>query len=218
MEKRVRIDSWQTNHWVLAFLTIAFLRFGFRHRPHLHFYKILGTGKGNTFTLNDADPRHWALLTVWDKEASTLESNALYRAMCKLSTTHRTLTLRAISTRGTWAGMQPFETSPLENKTSRILVITRARIKIRWWRYFYSQVPPVIVDLKSAEGLLERFGIGEAPIGLQGTLSVWKDNDSIKRFAYQSSSHQDVIEKTTTLDWYAEELFARFEILGDEIS
>lgn len=218
MEKIVRIDSWQTNHPVLAFLAISFLRFGFRNRAYLQFYKILGTGKGNTFTLNDADPRHWALLTVWDNDSTQLESNILYRTMSKLSSAHRKLLLRPISTRGTWAGVQPFDVSPLEDASSRILVITRARIKVRWWRYFYSQVPPVIVDLKNATGLLERFGIGEAPIGLQGTLSIWSNNDSVKKFAYQTSSHQDVIKKTTTLDWYAEELFARFEILRDEVS
>lgn len=218
MEKLVRIDSWQTHHTVLAFLAIAFLRFRFRNRPHLQFFKILGTGKGNTFTLNDADPRHWALLTVWTSDTAHLESNILYRTLNKLASSHRKLHLRPVSTRGTWAGRHPFETRPLENAQSRILVITRARIKIRWWRYFYSQVPPVIVDLKQAEGLLERFGIGEAPIGLQGTLSIWKDNDSIKRFAYQTTSHQEVIKKTSTHDWYSEELFARFEIVSDEIS
>lgn len=218
MGKIVRIDSWQTNHPVLAFFAISLLRFGFQNRTHSHFHKILGTGKGNTFTLNDADPRHWVLLTVWNNNAPHLESNILYRTMSKLSSAHRKLTLRPISTRGTWAGIQPFDVSPLEDATSRVLVITRARIKIRWWRYFYSQVPPVIVDLQNATGLLERFGIGEAPIGLQGTLSIWNNNDSVKKFAYQTSSHQDVIEKTTTLNWYAEELFARFEILRDEVS
>lgn len=215
----VRFDSWHTKNPFQAFLVIAFLRFGFRKLPGLTFHKILGTGRGETFTLNDANPRHWALLTVWKAEvATTLEHHSLLKAMNRLSYKHRTMILSPISARGTWAGVSPFSTQSLQNESSRIVVITRARVKPRWWRYFYSQVPPVILELDEAEGLLERFGIGEAPIGLQGTLSIWSNNQSITKFAYQSASHQDVIKKTASLDWYAEELFARFEVRSDEVA
>ncbi|MEN9922798.1 MAG: hypothetical protein RIS09_312, partial [Actinomycetota bacterium] len=110
-----------------------------------------------------------------------------------------------------------FQTQTPENSDTAVLVITRARIKLRWWRYFYSQVPAVIHDLNAQEGLLERFGIGEAPLGLQGTISIWKNSQAINNFAYNTVSHKEVIQKTENLDWYAEELFARFSILSDEI-
>jgi hypothetical protein len=137
--------------------------------------------------------------------------------MNAICTTHRRLLLQPLSSRGTWAGISPFQTQPPENSDTAILVITRARIKIRWWRYFYSQVPPVIHDLNMQAGLLERFGIGEAPLGLQGTISIWKNSQAINNFAYNTTSHKEVIQKTENLDWYAEELFARFSILSDEI-
>jgi hypothetical protein len=56
-------------------------------------------------------------------------------------------------------------------------------------------------------------GIGEAPIGLQGTLSVWEDAASIRAFAYQGRAHAEVIEATVRENWYQEELFARFALL-----
>ncbi|MFZ9308786.1 MAG: hypothetical protein ACO3XJ_05115 [Candidatus Nanopelagicales bacterium] len=212
----VRIDSWQTNHASRALIAIALLRFGFRKIPGLTFYKILGTGKGETFTVNDADPSHWVLLTTWNGENHKhIEKHLLVRALNSIAASHRQLLLKPISTRGTWAKASPFIIEPSMNPDAAIAVITRARIKVRWWRYFYSQVPPVIIDLQRAEGLQERFGIGEAPVGLQGTFSIWKNHDAIKNFAYQTKSHQEVIQQTSTHNWYAEELFARFEILSD---
>jgi hypothetical protein len=56
-------------------------------------------------------------------------------------------------------------------------------------------------------------GIGEAPIGLQGTFSLWRDAAAIRRFAYESPGHQKAIDRTHETDWFAEELFARFAVL-----
>jgi hypothetical protein len=36
----------------------------------LRFAKLLGTGDGTTFTVRDADLRHWAVLAVWDGEGA----------------------------------------------------------------------------------------------------------------------------------------------------
>ena len=33
------------------------------------FAKLLGTGDGRTFTVRDADPRHWGMLATWDRAA-----------------------------------------------------------------------------------------------------------------------------------------------------
>jgi hypothetical protein len=63
---------------------------------------------------------------------------------------------------------------------------------------------------------LLRLGIGEAPIGLQGTFSVWRSNADITDFAYRRAAHADVIRKTRERHWYAEELFARFAVIASE--
>lgn len=82
------------------------------------------------------------------------------------------------------------------------------------WRRFQAEVPPVSQSLHMSEGLLTAFGIGEAPIGLQGTISIWVDNKSLTQFAQREQAHREVIEKTHKLDWYSEELFARFAVIS----
>jgi len=64
----------------------------------------------------------------------------------------------------------------------------------------------------ATDGLLARFGIGEAPIGWQGTVSLWRDAADLTRFAYRQPEHRAVIARTPTDRWYAEELFARFAV------
>jgi hypothetical protein len=76
----------------------------------------------------------------------------------------------------------------------------------------------VIPELDAAPGLLARFGMGEAPIGWQGTVSVWRNPTDLIGFAYRRPEHRAVIARTPADRWYAEDLFARFavrEISGD---
>ena len=68
-------------------------------------------------------------------------------------------------------------------------------------------------SLDAAPGVLFRMGIGEAPVGLQGTFSVWRDSSALRDFAYREPAHAAVIERTTRTGWYAEDLFARFAVL-----
>lgn len=56
-------------------------------------------------------------------------------------------------------------------------------------------------------------GIGEAPIGLQGTFSVWPSLAAVRAFAYRRPAHAAVVRRTGEVGWYAEELFARFAVL-----
>ena len=93
------------------------------------------------------------------------------------------------------------------------IAITRARIK--WLKNikFWSSVPPVTGALRESAGLIGAIGIGEAPLGLQGTFSLWRDESSLKEFAYRGVAHTRVIKSTHREQWYAEELFARFAVI-----
>jgi hypothetical protein len=76
----------------------------------------------------------------------------------------------------------------------------------------------VATDLAGRDGLLAAFGIGEAPLGWQGTVTVWRSSTDLLDFAYRQPEHRSAIMRTPTERWYAEELFARFEVravLGD---
>ncbi len=62
-------------------------------------------------------------------------------------------------------------------------------------------------------GLRLAVGIGEAPVGLQGTFSLWSDAAALQEFAHRRPAHTAVVARTATEGWYAEELFARFAVL-----
>jgi heme-degrading monooxygenase HmoA len=79
---------------------------------------------------------------------------------------------------------------------------------------FWSNVEPVAEIMSKAPGFISSIGIGEAPFFRQATLSVWKDMESMKTFAYGSPEHAEVIRKTRKLNWYSEELFARFRLIS----
>jgi hypothetical protein len=57
-------------------------------------------------------------------------------------------------------------------------------------------------------------GIGEAPLGLQGTFSVWDSTAALNAFAYDRPEHAAVVARTAQEGWYAEELFARLAVLS----
>jgi hypothetical protein len=99
-----------------------------------------------------------------------------------------------------------------KNWNGPIAAITRARIKWRKNLIFWRSVPPVTKSLHSSEGLIAAIGIGEAPIGLQGTFSLWESAAAVRNFAYRGEAHKAAIEATHREDWYAEEMFARFAV------
>src|SRR4051794_9676261 len=49
---------------------------------------------------------------------------------------------------------------------------------------FGGAAPPVSADLHDSPGLRVALGIGEAPVGLQGTFSVWASAEALNGFAY----------------------------------
>ena len=120
--------------------------------------------------------------------------------------------------RGTWSGVEPFTPAP-EKTDGLVLALTRARLRPSKALTFWRDVPPVAAELHRAPGLLARFGMGEAPVGWQGTVSVWQGAADLTRFAYRQPEHRAVIERTAVRRWYAEDLFARFavrDIRGDK--
>ena len=210
---------------VPAVARLAVDRFRLRGYPGLTFAKLLGTGSGRTFAPQDADPHHWALLTCWDSlhASTTLERSRVIRRWDAAATERLRLTMTPLSSMGRWSGQQPFGEAPppspdREDSASAqpVASITRARIKPLQLPAFWRAVPDVAAELSHADGLLWSMGIGEAPIGLQGTFSVWRDTAALQRFAYESSRHREVIKRTRQTEWFAEELFARFMVVGSE--
>ena len=193
-----------------AILAMALDRFALTRSKNVGFYKSLGTGKGETFTPADANSLRWGLVAqVNDLDA--FDQSSLVKRWRKNSVDEFRAVLEPISSHGKWAGKEPFFAS-VKDWDGPVAAITRARIKWHQNFRFWSSVPPVTISLKSAPGLVAAIGIGEAPIGLQGTFSLWESSAAIKDFAYKGAAHQKAIADTATYNWYSEELFARFAV------
>ncbi len=191
----------------------------FRDVAGLRFARLLGTGHGRRFTPADADPGHWALLAAWDtaSAAAAFDRQPLIRGWDARSFERCRVDLQTLSSTGSWSGLQPFgPPAPQlpERADTPCAVLTRARLVALRAGRFWRAIPPVAAALPKASGLLFARGIGEAPIGLQATFSVWEDLEAVKAFAYGTPAHRHVVEQTAATGWYAEQLFARFQVLA----
>lgn len=209
----VLLDVWtvRTSAVAKAFWRMAADPRALTGLPGLTFHKSLGTGAGKKFTAADADLRQWALLTCWDTHSEA--SIRPWVNWDRMAVSHTRFSMTTIASHGQWSGQEPFPADPDSRAwDGPVAAITRARVRARRWREFQRAVPPVADILHDCPGLLFRIGIGEAPIGLQGTFSVWESAGALKRFAYGTDVHREVIEQTHRRDWYSEDLFARFAV------
>ena len=194
-----------------AIHAMGFDRFRLMLDKNVSFHKSLGTGKGETFTPSDANALQWGLIASVE-DIEKFDNSFVIKRWRRISVSEYRAVLEPISSHGQWAGKEPF-VATAKDWDGAVAAVTRARIKwsqnFRFWR----SVPPVTVSLKSAPGLIAAIGIGEAPIGLQGTFSLWESAAAIREFAYKGAAHQKAITDTSTYNWYSEELFARFAVL-----
>ena len=197
-----------------AVLHMATDRLPLRRTPGLRFAKLLGTGSGRTFTVRDADPLRWGLLAVWDDDdaADAFERGPVPAAWRRFATEQWAARLDPLAARGRWSRREPFGRPEPRPWQGPVAAVTRARLVLRRAATFWAAVPPVSADLHEAPGLRLALGIGEAPLGLQGTFSVWNSTAALNAFAYGRAPHAAVIERTQREGWYAEELFARFAV------
>lgn len=206
---RVTLHVWRVPRRSVAaeYLRLARDPRRLRSLPGVRFAKLLGTADG--FGPGDGDWTRFAAVLVSDADVPFAPPGIAAR-----------VDLVPVHSRGTWSGKEPFSCTPAraDKPDGMVLALTRARLHparaLRFWR----AISPVVPELDAAPGLLAALGIGEAPIGFQGTVSVWRSSADLTGFAYRQPQHRSVIARTPTDGWYAEELFARFavrDITGD---
>lgn len=199
-----------------ALLRMATDRARVRRTPGVRFAKLLGTGDGRTFTARDADLTRWGLLATWSsaEAARAFEDSRAVRGWRALALETYRLDLHPVAARGRWSGREPFGDPAPVRTGGPVAAVTRARLVTRRAARFWSAVPPVSADLHASPGLLAAVGVGEAPVGLQGTVSLWRNAGALTDFAHRGAAHRAVVARTAAEGWYAEELFARFAVAG----
>lgn len=206
----------------LALFHMATDRRVLKKAPGLLFAKMLGTSSGTTFLPQDADLGVWGLFTVWDGATAAQQFDAehpVVRSWRKRSLEEARFVLSPIRWKGEWAGSRPFGADSSKHDRGQVnpdgrpvAVLTRAKIRPSKLVTFLRAIPPVAADAHKVSGSLLRIGIGEAPIGLQATFSVWTDVSAVENFAYRRDAHREVVRQTASQGWYSEELFVRFAV------
>ena len=196
-----------------ALSRMALNRRAVRTFPGVTFSKLLGCGTGERFTPSDADPLRWGILIVIEEDqVDAFDKSSVVTKWRKNSRSEFRALLSPISSHGQWSKKEPFSVST-KASDGAIVAITRARISFLGNFRFWKAVPPVTTSLHNSPGLISAIGIGEAPIGLQGTFSLWESGQALRNFAYKGEAHTQVIADTKKYQWYSEELFARFAVL-----
>lgn len=175
----------------------------------LEFAKVLGTGRGED-TGPSVDLLRQAYFLVWRDRAAArrfLASHPIARRWESLDV-ERHLVLGLVSGHGTWSGRPVLDgMRRVEGQHGGgVVVLTRARIRLRWWRAF-RRTSRTTARTRPA-GRCWVLGVGELPVGLLGTVSGWRSVADLDAWLAANDAHAGAAVHAGV--WFVESLFARF--------
>ncbi|MGD1871121.1 MAG: spheroidene monooxygenase [Neomegalonema sp.] len=203
-----------------AFSQMGFAHSGLKTTPGVGFYKLCGTGTGEGFT-PAPNTGVYTILATWpslEHARDQVRNARSFKAFRDQSSENWTLFMAPTSARGKWAGVEPFKAPPRSSppQTGPIAALTRARLKPSIMRQFWRRVPDISTAIGADPNVAFKIGMGEAPLINQVTFSIWPNAASMAAFARADGPHARAIKAVRDGAWFAEELYARFEILADE--
>ena len=182
--------------------------------PGIGFAKLFGSGTGEGFTPKP-NTAIWGLLATWPDEATARRgaSEGVFARWAGHAAESWTIFLSALSARGRWSGAAPFKPEA-DPGCGPLAVLTRATIRpaslLRFWRH----EPAVSARIGADPNVIFKIGVGEAPWLQQVTFSIWPDEERMCAFA-RRGPHQEAIRAVREGGWFAEELYARFRVIGE---
>ena len=198
-------------------------RLSLRHEDQARFWKLCGSGTGHGFT-----PRPnwgvWSILAVWPDLATAearVATSPVWQRWRARAQESWTVYMTPISARGTWAGANPFapDSAPAiapAAPSGPLAALTRATVKPSRALRFWNRVPGISDVIGTDPNVAFKIGIGEVPLLHQVTFSIWPDTASMAAFARGDGPHGRAIRAVREGNWFAEELYARFQLLGSE--
>lgn len=213
----LRYDGLRNRHW--AFWQMGAILNIRRKAKGLRFGKLMGSGAGNGFSLK---PNFgvYAFLGHWESDEAARayrRESRWWRAVERHTSEILTVSMRSTMTHGEWGGKRPFPDHRDDYDPARpVAVITRARIHTLKMAEFWADVPRTSAAVYNHPERLISVGIGEYPAFMQATFSLWTTGKAMQQFAYRGEEHREIIKKTRERNWYAEEMFTRFQVLGVE--
>lgn len=179
----------------------------------LEFFKLLGTGSRNGFSIYPDFSTYITISSFIDEESrSSFLNHDLFKQMVDKSSFRVEKLIEPYQSKGTWHGINPFKINS-SYRDGEILVLTRARVRPIKILNFLINTLYASKSIKGFKGVSFYKGIGELPIIEQATVSIWDNENFMKKYAYENKSHQDVISKSRKQNWYSEEMFMRFNVL-----
>ena len=205
-----KLESFSNKFWAFSQMQLGHAHF--KNIEGLVFYKLLGSGAENGFS-SKPNFGTYALLCIWGTEihaAKFFENNSFFKKYESKSSESFTVFAQSAEAHGKWDGKQPFISTAILEIDKPIMVLTRASIRISKLISFWRKVGNVSKSLEDYDGLVLSIGVGEWPLIQQATLSIWKTQAEMIDYAYKNKKHLEVVRLTRKLNWYKEELFARF--------
>ena len=93
----------------IAILNMATNKLLLRRVSGIGFIKLLGTGKGESFTPKDADQLRWGILvTIKESNLDALENYYVLKLWRRISNNQYRVILKPISSHGLWSKQDPF--------------------------------------------------------------------------------------------------------------